>query len=261
MARIHYWQYIINEEGEPVSDADIRFYLSDNPSTEADFFLHPTAGTTTISSKTILKTDENGFFEVWFGDDLENNGGYISSQKFLLTWSKPGIASGCIDKINIYPNVFQVDENDNISQDRSIRNKLISNELAYNWESHINKSATEGPHGFAAVDYNDTNEDYNKLVSNNLMNYVFSLLSSGGTISISASAAIVRSFSINSWTPDGDYYYTIIDHFIGNGYPVVQVRYTSTNESVDPYKVKSISNNRIQLWMSVNNNIEVTIIG
>ena len=261
MSRLHYWQYIVNEDGEPVENAIIRFYLADNPTTEAEIFLHPTAGTTTTTSVAELKTDSNGFFEVWFGDELENTGGYEANQKFKLTWSKAGIASGYIDKIDIYPTVFQVDETDNISQNRSVRNKLISNELAYKWESHISKAAIEGPHGFAAVDYNDTDTTYNKLVSNNLMNYVFSLLSSGGSISIAASAATVRTFSITSWTPSNNLYYTNLDHFIGNGYPIVQARYTSTNESVEPYKVKSINTDRIQLWMSTNDNLEVTIIG
>jgi len=261
MARIHYWQYIVNEDGEPVENAVVRFYLADNPTTEAEIFLHPTAGTTTTTSVAELTTNSNGFFEVWFGDELENTGGYEASQKFKLTWSKAGIASGYIDKIDIYPTVFQVDETDNISQDRSVRNKLISNELAYSWESHISMNATEGPHGFAAVDYNDNSIVYDKLVSNNLMNYVFSILSSGGSISIAASAAAVRNFSVNSWTPDADSYYTNLDHFIGNGYPVVQVRNTATNQMVEPYKVVSINTDRIQLWMSANDNVEVTIIG
>jgi len=260
MARIHYWQYIVNEDGEPVENAIIRFYLADS-TTEAEVFLHPTAGTTTTSSVAELVTNSNGFFEVWFGDELENTGGYEASQKFKLTWSKAGIASGVINKIDIYPTVFQVDETDNISQNRSVRNKLVSNELAYNWESHITKAAIEGPHGFAAVDYNDTNTTYNKLVSNNLMNFVFSILTSGGSVSIAASAAAVRTFSVTSWTADGSVYYSNLDHFIGNGYPIVQVRYTATNETVEPYKIKSINTDRIQLWMSTNDNVEVTIIG
>jgi len=260
MARIHYWQYIVNEDGEPVENAIIRFYLADSL-TEAEVFLHPTAGITTTTSVAELTTNSNGFFEVWFGDELENTGGYEASQKFKLTWSKAGIASGFIDKIDIYPTVFQVDETDNISQNRAVRNKLVSNELAYSWESHISLAAIEGPHNFAAVDYNDTDTTYNKLVSNNLMNYVFSLLSSGGSVSIAASAATVRTFSVNSWTTDGNLYYSNLDHFIGNGYPIVQVRYTATNETVEPYKIKSINTDRIQLWMSANNNVEVTIIG
>jgi len=260
MARIHYWQYIVNEDGEPVENAIIRFYLADS-TTEAEVFLHPTAGTTTTTSVAELKTNSNGFFEVWFGDELENTGGYEASQKFKLTWSKAGIATGVIDKIDIYPTVFQVDETDNISQNRSVRNKLISNELAYSWESHISMNATEGPHNFAAVDYNDTDITYNKLVSNNLMNYVFSVLTSGGSVSITASAAIVKKHEIDTWTVDGDLYYSNLDHFIGNGYPIVQVRYTATNETVEPYKIKSINTDRIQLWMSTNDKVVVTIIG
>lgn len=260
MARIHYWQYIVNEDGEPVENAVIRFYLADS-TTEAEVFLHSTAGTTTTTSVADLKTNSDGFFEVWFGDEFENTGGYEASQKFKLTWSKAGIASGFIEKIDIFPTVFQVDETDNISEDRSIRNKLISNELAFSWEGHISMNATEGPHNFAAVDYNDTDTTYNKLVSNNLMNYVFSLLSSGGSISIAASAAAVRNFSVNSWTPDSDYFYTNLNHFIGNWYPIVQVNNSSTYQKVEPYKIKAISSDTVQIWMSNNENVEVTVIG
>ena len=79
MARIHFWQYIVNEDGEPVENAVIRFYLADS-TTEAEVFLHPTAGTTTITSVADFKTNSDGFFEVWFGDEFENTGGYEASQ-------------------------------------------------------------------------------------------------------------------------------------------------------------------------------------
>ena len=261
MARLHYWQYIVNEEGEPVENATIRFYLA-STETDANIFLHPTAGSYTTSTDTNLKTNGNGFVEVWFGDNNENIGGYTSDQKFKITWTKAGGLEGYIDNIDIFPSFFQVDETDNTSGDKNKKNKLVSNELAYNWNSHVNKQAIEGPHGFAAVDQNDTDNTYNKLVSNSLMNYVFSVLTSGGTISIDASGSTVRTFSITSWNTSGDfYYYTNIDHFLANAYPIVNIMNSSTNEQIIPYKIITINDDRLQIWVTSNDNISVTLIG
>jgi len=29
MARVHYWQYIVDSEGRPMEDIEVRFYLND----------------------------------------------------------------------------------------------------------------------------------------------------------------------------------------------------------------------------------------
>jgi hypothetical protein len=43
---------------------------------------------------------------------------------------------------------------------------LVSNALAKGWEDHKSATYTQSPHGFAALNFTDTNGDYNKLMSN-----------------------------------------------------------------------------------------------
>ena len=59
MARIHYWQYIVDEEGRPLENVNVRFYLSDNPTQQADIFTHPELGAATITSVANIQTGRN----------------------------------------------------------------------------------------------------------------------------------------------------------------------------------------------------------
>lgn len=261
MSRYHYWQYVVDEDGRPLEGVNIRVYLNDNPNTEADIFTHPYLGSPTKSSVTDLETNGDGYFEFWVGDEFETLGGYSSTQKFRLTWQRAGILLGEIDNITIFPPVFQVDETDGTSLTKDQRNKLISNYLAYRWESHVDSTYVDQPHDIEPVDWTDTDDTYNKLVSNSLMNYVFSVLASAGTLSIDASGAVGRYYQVLTWTPDGDYYYVDITHGIGREYPVVQVARTADNLIVYPRRVQSLNANATRIWVSEQFNAEITIIG
>ena len=267
MARIHYWQYIVDDQGRPLQDVNVRLYLSDNPTQEADIFTHHALGAPTITSTTNLKTDDNGFFELWIGDEFENIGGYVSTQKFKLVWQRAGIQIGSISNIDVFPPVFKVDETDNISSTVTDKNKTISNELAYGWDTHVDTGIAGTPHDFNSVDTNKTDTVYNKLVSNSLMNYILSAIASAGTLSIAATGAVERSFTVTSWTASAGAYYTVLSHFIGRQYPVLQVSHASdvagglADFRYDPLKVKSLNTNQIELWVSENRHAEVTIIG
>lgn len=261
MSRYQYWQYVVDEEGRPMEGVNIRVYLNDNPNTEADVFVHPYLGSPTKTSIADLETNGDGYFEFWVGDEFETLGGYASTQRFRLTWERAGILLGSIDNIDIFPPVFQVDETDGSSLTKDQRNKLISNKLAYDWEAHVNSTYASEPHNFQPVDWNDTDTTYNKLVSNSMMNYVFSVLASAGTLSIDASGAVGRYSTVLSWTPDGDYYRTDILHNLGREYPAVQVSETTTKEMVVPRKVESLNANSTRIWVSDTFNAEITIIG
>jgi hypothetical protein len=53
MARYHYWQYIVDEEGTPLDNVEIRFYLSDGTgigSVEASIYRNPSTGAITTTS-------------------------------------------------------------------------------------------------------------------------------------------------------------------------------------------------------------------
>jgi len=263
MARIHFWQYIVNDTGDPLENVNVRVWKADSPTEEAYIFTHPITGNPTTTSTAGLSTDGNGFVECWFGDELESSGGYSSSQRFKLTWYRAGMSDGYIDNINIYPNTFRVVETDNVSSDKDVKNKLISNQLAYNWESHRNTSVVSTTiHGMEPVDENDTNTDYNKLVSNVKMNHIWSVLTSAGAASISISGSAVREFDVTSWTSSGDLYYADLDHFLNRNYPIVSAYKTSNGKQIQPNEIESISNSRIRIWMPEDTiDLDVTIIG
>jgi len=260
MARIKYWQFVVDEEGRPIGNASIKFYLT-NTVVLADIFLHATAGTTTDTDTTAITTDSNGFFEFYIGDEWESSGGYSSEQKFKLVWSKAGIATGLINNIDVFPAIFQVDETDNTSLEKDIKNKLISNALAYKWTEHVEAGYGTEPHGIQAINQYDTNTDYNKLVSNSMMNYMFSVLATAGTISIEATGAVVRNFNITSWTTSGSEYYTQINHYIGRDYPVIQVRDIADDQLILPALVETIDENSVRLWVSEDIDADITVIG
>lgn len=262
MARLHYWQYIVDEEGRPLEDVNIRWYLNDNPTQEADIFTHPTLGATTTTSTADIQTDGNGFFQMWIGDEFEDLGGYAATQKFRLTWERAGILIGSIPNIDVFPPLFQVDETDSTSSTTEDKNKTISNTLAYKWDTHADSTHENSePHDFVPVD--DTKQDtiFNKMVSNNLMNYILSAIASAGTLSIESTAAVERNFTVTSWSASGIDYYTNLNHFIGRQYPIVQIRDSVNELMIQPKKVIAIDENTIRLFLSDNPTVEVTVVG
>jgi hypothetical protein len=263
MARLHYWQYIVDAEGRPLENVNIRFYLNDNPTQEADIFTHPTLGSTTTTSTANKKTDGNGFFEFWVGDEFEDLGGYSSTQQFRLAWERAGILLGSISNIDVFPPLFQVDETDNTSSTKDEKNKTISNALAYKWDYHADSTheSSIAPHDFQPVDDSKTDTVYNKMVSNSLMNYLLSAIASAGTLSIESTAAIERNFSVTSWTATGSNYYANLNHFIGRQYPIVQIRDSISELMINPMKVIAVDTNQIRIFLADNPNVEVTIVG
>ena len=88
-----------------------------------------------------------------------------------------------------------------------------------------------------------------------------SALASAGTLSITASAAVERRFSITSWSPSGSWYYTNVNHFIGNSYPLVQVSNSDTNKVYQPVKIVSVDENSLKVFVAVDDNSNITVIG
>jgi len=274
MARYHYWQYIVDEEGSPLDSVEIRFYLSDQPTVEASIFLNPTTGAITTSSQADLKTDANGFFEFWVGDPWEVEGGYAHTQKFRLEWYKAGIIAGYIDPVDVFPPLPSVDETATGQGlgEREKKNKLISNALAYKWNSHIDLPVpSASPHDIQPVRFCDTNDEYNKVVSNRLINKMYQGALSGGTVNLDASTANMKQYSIPSGNliPSGDNYILTnppssnsnIRHELLNEWPVVQVMKMPQKEVITPNTVKSISDRRTVVEVAIASDYQVTIIG
>jgi len=131
MARAHHWEYISNEEGQPINGVDISVYVA-NSSTAAYVYTSENGGSATNTLPQI-STDENGYFEFWIADSSETNG--YASGKFKIKWSKAGVIDeGTVDYVDIIVPSAEVDETDNSGTDLA-KNKMISNELAYRWES------------------------------------------------------------------------------------------------------------------------------
>ena len=99
MARVHVWQYLLNEEGQPIPGADIQVYLA-STTTSAAIYYDERGGDPDYGGH--MTTLSNGFFEFWVADDSED-GGYALDQKFKVTWNKAGISSGFIDYLADHP--------------------------------------------------------------------------------------------------------------------------------------------------------------
>ena len=172
MARSHYWQYILNSEGQPVEDVSITLYLA-NTTTPARVYSSETGGTPT-SAAPQTTTDANGFFELWVSNNSDDpTYGYDTTQKFKLKWEKAGIvAASTVNNLDIFPPVltFEEVEVSGASASNTKKNKLVSNLLASGWENHKNiiHSSSTPAHGLDDVDETDTNLKYNKLINNYL---------------------------------------------------------------------------------------------
>jgi len=130
MSRYHYWQFLVNQEGQPINGAEINVYLAGTD--EPAFIYKSEFGSDGTDDAPQIITNKAGYFEFWLGDDTELDG-YPIGQKFKITWRREGIASGSIDWIDIFPGFAPVDETD----DNPMKNKLVSNLLAMGWQMHI----------------------------------------------------------------------------------------------------------------------------
>ena len=126
MARYHYWQYLLNEEGQPIGDADIEVTLGGS-TTEAYVFTAESGGVAT-TTPSITTNTTTGYFEFWIGDNRETNG-YVKTQKFRIQWSKTGITTQDIDHINVFPNTPTFAEAYTSSTSWSVAHELNSSAL------------------------------------------------------------------------------------------------------------------------------------
>lgn len=101
MSRAHYWQYVLNTEGQPVSGAAISLHTS-SPATSANkVTLYTTlAGGTTVTS---ITTDSVGFFQFWVADLSESlTNGQNTNKSFVLKVSRGTSDEQEITDIRLY---------------------------------------------------------------------------------------------------------------------------------------------------------------
>ena len=125
MARNHYWQYLLNEEGQPIEDADITVTLA-GTSTAAYVFEAESGGVATITPG--ITTSSTGYFEFWIGDSRETNG-YAKTQKFKIQWAKTGISTQNIDNVDVFPNIPSFTSNYSSSTSWTVVHELNSSAL------------------------------------------------------------------------------------------------------------------------------------
>jgi len=160
MSRIHFWEYLVDESGVPISDAEVYFYLAGGNSS-ADIF-SSSESTTIINSvpanhvnynaDTLIKTDSDGYFSFWLEDEWgTTEGAYSTDQRFKVAWYKIRTVDAYIDNITVFPTIIHpVDETD---VDATL-DKLVSNNLAKTWTDHI--SATGESHTYIDQDVTTT---------------------------------------------------------------------------------------------------------
>jgi len=87
MSRAHYWQYVLNTEGQPVSGAVISLHTNSPTTTANQVTLYTTAdGSTTVTSMT---TNNIGFFEFWVTDStIDTTYGQNTNISFVLKISR-----------------------------------------------------------------------------------------------------------------------------------------------------------------------------
>lgn len=107
MARAHFWQYVQNTEGQPVTGAIIALYTDSTLSNVVNLYSNET-GTSTIDYVT---SNTEGFFEFWVGDLTETNG-YSINTKFSLVVFNDTIGTKQIDNIILHfqtPRIYDED--------------------------------------------------------------------------------------------------------------------------------------------------------
>ena len=129
MARVHQWQFLMNEVGEPIENADIYVYLAGT--TTPTFVYTDEYSNDGVNTTPQLKTLSNGYFEFWIADNSELHG-YETTQKFKIKWDKTGITTGEVDFIDIFPATKYVEPVDETDPFSVVKDKTLSNQLAYN---------------------------------------------------------------------------------------------------------------------------------
>jgi len=216
MSLKHFWYTLLDSEGEAVPNADVYVYEADT-TTEISVY-----NQSSVSITQPIVTDSEGIFEFYVKDQYESSDNYNPDQRMKLSWSvSAGTVSGEIDNAEIFDKVYKFEdfnEGDTQPTDYAYKNKLVSNQKAYNWTTHENLPAeTENLHNILPVDITDSSDGtYNKSVSNDLLNDLWSVLASAQSPTITASGGVSRSYETSgsglSWTPSGDVYYDDFNH-------------------------------------------------
>jgi len=163
--RYHFWQFLLNQEGQPINNASISVFFAGTTTPVSIYTGELTSDVISIAPQ--ITTTANGYFEFWIGDEAEPSG-YDRGTKFKIQWERAGISSGIVDNIEVFQTMDGVDETD---PDSIYKNKLISNALAYKFNSHSEHDVLVDGfpiHGLMMVDVLSNENIFNRLISNRL---------------------------------------------------------------------------------------------
>lgn len=250
MSRYHWFGFVVNEAGEPISDCEVTVSLAgtDEPAKlyydeygTANSFDNPT-----LSGGPQLTTLSNGYYEFWIADQSDDYG-YTNDQKFKLEWVRVGVAYGQIDYISVLPLsgvTEQVDISDCSNNPSIIKNKLVSDSLACKWETHtdsliVSDAGFVSVHGLAPVDPTDSESTVKNKVVSNADIYLLNDNESG-----------YWDIDTSEWSlSDDDSWAVSIDHNLNIYYPFVQV-YNKTTKRMISADILYVSDDSIIIYLS-----------
>jgi len=264
MARVDYWQYLLDNQGRPLEYTEVRVYLAGSL-TEADIYLDSTFGSITKASAEDLKTDKYGFIQFWIGDRWETEGGYNETQTFKIRWYNAidGLYEE-IDNLYVFTPVRPIVTTDSVKgvPSNKDKDKVISNQQGYNWDTHVDLTLPSGsPHGIAPVDFFQTGQLQSKVISNKLGYQMWNLAVSASIAPVDVSGAGIYETTISSWetSASGNYYKDII-HSLGNFYPVVEL-VKSSGQHYSPLLIQSRGVDEVRVWVDDNISSRIVVLG
>jgi hypothetical protein len=264
MARIDYWQYLLDQQGNPLQYATVRVYLAGTLD-EANIYLDDKFGSVTTSSNEDLKTDQYGFIQFWIGDRFEVEGGYDVSQQFKVVWDNDvDSIQEEIDNLYIFTPVRRIITDDTIKGDPSNKDKdkVISNRQGYKWEEHVDSIVpSASPHGLEPVEFFDTDDVKNKVISNKLGYQMYEMAETASIIGVDISAARYHNEYVGSLTASGGKYYTDITHNFHNYFPIVMVSKAVDYHVIKAEKIQAIDRNITRIWLEDNIALRIAIFG
>lgn len=260
--RVHFWHYVLNSGGEPIENAEIRLYLNDNPTTEANIFVNELSAVSTTCSQADIKTNSNGYFEFWLGGEFDD--GYSHTQEFRLEWYKAGIKPGFINNINPWPNAFSW-KNLNTGVDRNHKNKFVSDDMVSDWLNHVTAIVpSASPHDLQAVQFSTCGDNiYNKVVSNKFLYDINQLGLISSAASLPSGGVLEHQQDITSWTVSGAYYYADITHPINitSRNVSIQLSILSSDELYLPERIFNIDGTTTRIITNDNINLRLNLQG
>lgn len=258
MGRIHQWYYLKDKEGRPIENASVNLYLT---GTKTEATIYESATTSASFDQSTWLTAASGFFSFYLGDQFESTYiGYDPDQNFDIVWAASGsiyygddAPSGIIDNLQMQPKIYSVNEN---SRNNIVKNKMVSDELAYKWDRHPNKTYASEPHGIEPVDINDsTDVTFNKVVNDDVIKRLVSFpIVSAGEIVIATSGALIAHHTLYSsaYTPSGDYLKAEFDTKLSGRnrpFPIVQIYDIASGDQITPVKIHDLDDTTMRVVM------------